>query len=88
MKLPLIAIAFMIGIILGLYFKISIVLFLICLIMSYFVKSKTIKKYFIIFIISLIVSSSLIQLLEIRYNYKSKIIQEDVSLIRNHSFRT
>ena len=82
MELLLIAIAWIIGIIIGLYFNISIVFILLCLILIYFVINKRYKKCVIIFVVALIISNIQINLLEKDFKTRYEKLDYEVEIIR------
>ena len=84
MELLLIAIGYIIGIILGLYFNISIALFLLFIFIIYMYFNKKIanlKRYLLCFSIALIISNLQINLLEKSFETKYENIQENVEII-------
>ena len=92
MELFIIMIAWILGIIWGLYFKISIALFLPIIIILYFlfkkyvinrnnIKNINIKKYFLIFCISIIISNIQITQLEKSFEEKYKEIREQIQVV-------
>ena len=84
MELILISIAWILGIIMGLYFNKGIVLFLVCLLFIYFILNKKIsnlKKYLTIFGIILIISYIRVTFLENDFNKKYKNIYNEVQIV-------
>lgn len=84
MELILISIAWILGIIMGLYFNKCIVLFLVCLLFIYFILNKKIsnlKKYLTIFGIILIISYIRVTFLENDFNKKYKNIYNEVQIV-------
>lgn len=83
MELFCITIAWIFGIIWGLYFKISIAFFVVPVIFIgiYLSRKKKIKKYFIWFLISLVISNLQITLLEKSFSEKYKNIDENLEIV-------
>lgn len=83
MELFCITIAWIFGIIWGLYFKISIAFFVVPVIFIgiYLSRKKKIKKYFIWFLISLVISNLQITLLEKSFSEKYKNIGENLGIV-------
>lgn len=83
MELFCITIAWIFGIIWGLYFKISIAFFVVPVIFIgiYLSRKKKIKKYFIWFLISLVISNLQITLLEKSFSEKYKNIGENLEIV-------
>lgn len=83
MELFCITIAWIFGIIWGLYFKISIAFFVVPVIFIgiYLNRKKKIKKYFIWFLISLVISNLQITLLEKSFSEKYKNIGENLEIV-------
>lgn len=85
MELFFITIAWIFGIIWGLYLKISIVLFVIPLIFTYTyltIKKKIrLRKYVILFLVSVIISNIQITLLEKSFDEKYKNVNENLEIV-------
>ena len=81
MELIIISIALVLGIIWGLYFNISIALFLPCILMVILFIRKQYKKYLIIFIITILFSNIYISVKENNFNTKYKDVKGEVSII-------
>ena len=85
MELFFITIAWIFGIIWGLYLKISIVLFVIPLIFTYTyltIKKKIrLRKYVILFLVSVIISNIQITLLEKSFDEKYKNVSENLEIV-------
>lgn len=85
MELFFITIAWIFGIIWGLYLKISIVLFVIPLIFTYTyltIKKKIrVRKYVILFLVSVIISNIQITLLEKSFDEKYKNVNENLEIV-------
>lgn len=85
MELFFITIAWIFGIIWGLYLKISIVLFVIPLIFTYtylIIKKKIrLRKYVILFLVSVIISNIQITLLEKSFDEKYKNVSENLEIV-------
>ena len=83
MELFCITIAWIFGIIWGLYFKISIAFFVVPVIFIgiYLSRKKKIKKYFIWLLISLVISNLQITLLEKSFSEKYKNIGENLEIV-------
>lgn len=82
MELFCITIAWIFGIIWGLYFKISIAFFVVPVIfIGILSRKKKIKKYFIWFLISLVISNLQITLLEKSFSEKYKNIGENLEIV-------
>lgn len=83
MELFCITIAWIFGIIWGLYFKISIAFFVVPVIFIgiYLSRKKKTKKYFIWFLISLVISNLQITLLEKSFSEKYKNIGENLEIV-------
>lgn len=85
MELFFITIAWIFGVIWGLYFKISIALFVVPLILVcvYLTikKKRKIRKYVILFLISILISNTQITLLEKSFDEKYKNIEENLEIV-------
>ena len=81
MELIIISIAYILGIIWGLYFNISIAFFVPCIIVIYVLIKKEYKKYLLITCITIIISNVYINILENSFNTKYEDITGDKTII-------
>ena len=81
MELIIISIAFVLGIIWGLYFNISMAFFLPCLVVIVLFIKKEYRKYLLIFIFFLLFSNIYISALEHDFNSKFENIEGEVTVV-------